>query len=123
MVLLTRPLHRLAARPSFCSRAIFTATAAARPIPTWTTRSSAIRLQKLNSFGNARMLTGDKREKVKVLLVLYDGGKHAEDVCYIFTLPPLLDCGLAFQLLQLSIYHQDVLLTLLPIGSRASRYN
>lgn len=64
------------------------------------------------------MLTGDKREKVKVLLVLYDGGKHAEDVCYIFTLPPpLLDCGLASQLLQLSICHQDVLLTLLPIGS------
>lgn len=26
------------------------------------------------------MLTGEKREKVKVLAVLYDGGKHADEV-------------------------------------------
>lgn len=29
-----------------------------------------------------RSLTGFPREKVKVLMVLYDGGKHAEEVRY-----------------------------------------
>jgi hypothetical protein len=31
-------------------------------------------------MGQVRLLTGEKREKVKVLAVLYDGGKHAEEV-------------------------------------------
>jgi formate dehydrogenase len=34
---------------------------------------------RYNNIGKVRMLTG-KREKVKVLLVLYDGKKHAEEV-------------------------------------------
>lgn len=103
MVLLTRSLHRLATRPSSCARSIFTASAAARPTPTWTTRSPAFRSQKLNhKFGNIRMLTGDKCEKVKVLLVLYDGKKHAEEVCFIY-FTPLLNSGTVYLPLQLSI--------------------
>lgn len=31
-------------------------------------------------MGQVRLLTGEKRKKVKVLAVLYDGGKHAEEV-------------------------------------------
>lgn len=44
-------------------------------------------LNKHNTYNNTaslRMLTtGSQREKVKVLLVLYDGGKHAEEVSYL----------------------------------------
>lgn len=36
-------------------------------------------MQLQNGFGSIRTLTG-KREKVKVLLVLYDGKQHAKDV-------------------------------------------
>lgn len=45
-----------------------------------------------------RVLTTDKHEKVKVLLVLYDGGKHAEEVSWtwssfpIFVRPCLFMC-------------------------------
>ena len=103
MVFFTRSLSRLATRPSPCARSIFTASAVARTTPTWTTRSTAFRSLKLNNtFGNVRMLTGNHREKVKVLLVLYDGKKHAEEVCLIY-FTPLLDFGVVVQLLQLSI--------------------
>lgn len=33
-----------------------------------------------NQMGQVRLLTGEKREQVKVLAVLYDGGKHADEV-------------------------------------------
>lgn len=35
---------------------------------------------KLGPSTTIRLLTGFPREKVKVLMVLYDGGKHAEEV-------------------------------------------
>lgn len=35
---------------------------------------------KLGPLTSIRSLTGFPREKVKVLMVLYDGGKHAEEV-------------------------------------------
>lgn len=38
----------------------------------------------LNTATAVRLLTTSQREKVKVLLVLYDGGKHAEEVSYSF---------------------------------------
>lgn len=123
MVLLTCSLHRLATRLSPCARSIFTASAPARPKPTWTTRSTTFRSQKLNTFGNIRMLTGDKREKVKVLLVLYDGKKHAEEVRYIHF--PLYSFGLRLfsQPLQLNISNKNVLLIKPQSGPRASRHD
>lgn len=119
MVFFTRSLSRLATRPSPCARSIFTASAVARTTPTWTTRSTAFRSQKLNNtFGNVRMLTGNHREKVKVLLVLYDGKKHAEEVCLIY-FTPLLDFGVVVQLLQLSILSLDQLTNMNTIRSQS----
>jgi formate dehydrogenase len=68
MVFLTRSIGRLA-RPA-CRSIV----AAARPGPR-TARAAPFQ----NAFGSIRTLTA-KREKVKVLLVLYDGKKHAEEV-------------------------------------------
>jgi formate dehydrogenase len=73
MVLLIRSLGRLALRPT--SRSLCTAGAARRP-SIISTRAAPLRP---NIFGSIRTLT-EKREKVKVLLVLYDGKKHALDV-------------------------------------------
>lgn len=42
--------------------------------------SSASCRSKLGPSTTIRSLTGFPREKVKVLMVLYDGGKHAEEV-------------------------------------------
>ena len=52
-------------------------------------RRSAPRLGPRGSQVTTRLLT-TQREKVKVLLVLYDGGKHAEEVRRIFSIEPLL---------------------------------
>jgi hypothetical protein len=73
MVLLIRSLGRLALRPT--SRSLCTAGAARRP-SIISTRAAPLRP---NIFGSIRTLT-EKREKVKVLLVLYDGKKHAVEV-------------------------------------------
>lgn len=43
---------------------------------------------KLGPSTTIRSLTGFPREKVKVLLVLYDGGKHAEEVSSFSSPPP-----------------------------------
>lgn len=75
MVLLTRSICRLARNPA-TSRSLFTA-AAARPTPTVLSRGAQALRQ--HNLGSIRTLTGN-REKVKVLLVLYDGKKHAEEV-------------------------------------------
>jgi formate dehydrogenase len=73
MVFLTRSICRLA-RPAF--------TSAARPTPSSSRILSAGALSlRRNNLGSIRTLT-DKREKVKVLLVLYDGKKHAEEVSH-----------------------------------------
>lgn len=60
-------------RPALTSS--FSTAARARP-QVLSRGASALRQHQL---GSIRTLTG-KREKVKVLLVLYDGKKHAEDV-------------------------------------------
>ena len=73
MVFLTQSLCR-AARPAFASLA-------ARPIAASSSHilsRGALNLRH-SRLGGIRTLTS-KREKVKVLLVLYDGGKHADDV-------------------------------------------
>lgn len=74
MVLLTRSICRLA-RPALTSSF---STAARGTTPRVLARGAAA-LRQQHPFGSIRTLT-DKREKVKVLLVLYDGGKHAEEV-------------------------------------------
>jgi formate dehydrogenase len=73
MVLLTRSLCRLAARPALSP--LFTSAARASTSPIL----SRVRHNNYNNLGSIRTLTG-VREKVKVLLVLYDGKKHAEEV-------------------------------------------
>jgi len=74
MVLLTRSICRLA-RPAFTS----SLHTAARPSATSHVLSRGALALRHNNLGSIRTLTG-KREKVKVLLVLYDGKKHAEEV-------------------------------------------
>jgi len=76
MVFLTRSVCRWARSPA-TSRSLFTAAAATRPTPSIVSRGA--QALRYNNIGKVRMLTG-KREKVKVLLVLYDGKKHAEEV-------------------------------------------
>jgi formate dehydrogenase len=73
MVLLTRSLCRFA-RPALTS----SFHSAARPAHNARVLSRGARALRHN-LGSIRTLTG-KREKVKVLLVLYDGKKHAEEV-------------------------------------------
>lgn len=78
MVLLIRSVGRLAAsswRPA--SRPL--CTAAARRPRVASARAAAAAMPLQNGFGSIRTLTGI-REKVKVLLVLYDGKQHAKDV-------------------------------------------
>lgn len=83
MVLLTRSLCRIVshsiARPA--ARASFFTASAARTTPQSRvlSRGALALRQHNNHIGSIRTLTG-KREKVKVLLVLYDGKKHAEEV-------------------------------------------
>lgn len=89
MVLLIRSIGRLASSSSSssrpASRSLFTAAAqaatrrprAAAAFPGAAALATAMPLR--NGFGSIRKLTG-KREKVKVLLVLYDGKQHAKDV-------------------------------------------
>ena len=71
---------------AFTSRASTTCRAGLASRPALAPKSSApISLPSRNPFGapaSIRSLTG-QREKVKVLLVLYDGGKHAEEVRFI----------------------------------------
>ena len=98
MVLLARSLQR-SLRPvsasaralstsstAFTSRASTTCRAGVTSRPALAPKSSTpLSLPSRNPFGapaSIRSLTG-QREKVKVLLVLYDGGKHAEEVRYI----------------------------------------
>jgi formate dehydrogenase len=76
MVLLTRSLCRLAARPALSS-SLF--TSAARSSPSTLSRGALALRHNYSNLGSIRTLTG-VREKVKVLLVLYDGKKHAEEV-------------------------------------------
>lgn len=101
MVLLARSLP-LYTRP-ISSRALSTATAAARsisnvrvclPARSGLTSRAALAAKSSPSYllsnlrvpASTRLLT-TKREKVKVLLVLYDGGKHAEEVsCFFLTI-------------------------------------
>jgi formate dehydrogenase len=78
MVLLTRSLCRLAARPALSP--LFTSAARTSPI------LSRVRHNNYNNLGSIRTLTG-VREKVKVLLVLYDGKKHAEEVSQFNSIP------------------------------------
>jgi hypothetical protein len=73
MVLLTRSLCRFA-RPALTS----SFHSAARPAHNARVLSRGA-LALRHNLGSIRTLTG-KREKVKVLLVLYDGKKHAEEV-------------------------------------------
>src|SRR3954466_16334591 len=86
MVLLTRSICRLASqsRP-LATRSLFTASSsqASRARPSILSHGAAV---LRNNHLGIRTLTG-KREKVKVLLVLYDGKKHAEEVSFPF--PPL----------------------------------
>ena len=79
MVLLTRSICRFA-RPAL--RSSF--STAARPTHNARVLSRGARALRHNSLGSIRTLTG-KREKVKVLLVLYDGKKHAEEVSLLST--------------------------------------
>ena len=76
MVLLTRSLYRLAHPSSAFTSSAFNAART-------TSQSSILRSGALsprhNTLGSIRTLTG-KREKVKVLLVLYDGKDHAKQV-------------------------------------------
>ncbi|KAK6582861.1 hypothetical protein PZA11_005269 [Diplocarpon coronariae] len=74
MVLLTRSICRLA-RPALKS----SLHTAARPTASANVLSRAAAAPRYNNLGSIRTLTG-KCEKVKVLLVLYDGKKHAEEV-------------------------------------------
>jgi len=74
MVLLTRSICRLA-RPALTS----SFSTAARPPPSSRVLSRGALALRHHNLGSIRTLTG-KREKVKVLLVLYDGKKHAEEV-------------------------------------------
>ncbi|KAI0854398.1 formate dehydrogenase [Daldinia vernicosa] len=99
MVLLARPLSSCCIRPIF-TRALSTTTAAAAarsvrnvrscmPLRADLTSRSALAYKSspaalfnppsLRVPASTRLLT-TQREKVKVLLVLYDGGKHAEEV-------------------------------------------
>ena len=73
MVLLTRSICRLA-RPALTS----SFSTAARPTPSSRVLSRGALALRHHNLGSIRTLTG-KREKVKVLLVLYDGKKHAEE--------------------------------------------
>lgn len=75
MVLLTRSICRLASQSRPATRLLSTASQAARRPSILSHGAAALR----NNHLGIRTLTG-KREKVKVLLVLYDGGKHAEQV-------------------------------------------
>ena len=83
MVLLIRSIGRLASSSSRpASRSLFSAAAApaaARRLRAASPRAGAAAMPLRNGFGSIRTLTG-KREKVKVLLVLYDGNQHAKDV-------------------------------------------
>ena len=76
----------------FSSRSLSLLTSFSRPSPShWRTalrssghpgvlnRTTAFRADTLGSSFSKRLLT-TKHEKVKVLAVLYDGGKHAEEV-------------------------------------------
>ncbi|KAI0135264.1 formate dehydrogenase [Daldinia grandis] len=97
MVLLARPLSSCCIRP-ISTRALSTATAAARsvrnarscmPLRADLTSRAVLAYKSsptalfnppsLRVPASTRLLT-TQREKVKVLLVLYDGGKHAEEV-------------------------------------------
>jgi hypothetical protein len=91
MVLLTRSLPTLSrqagptARRALHSAATATSRrcgVASRPALAQlvSKRTGCLGLAATNQMGQVRLLTGEKREKVKVLAVLYDGGKHAEEV-------------------------------------------
>ncbi|RDL35407.1 Formate dehydrogenase [Venustampulla echinocandica] len=75
MVLLTRSLHRLASHA--VTRSSLHSAARATASPSVLFRGA--QALRHNNLGSIRMLTG-QREKVKVLLVLYDGKDHAKDV-------------------------------------------
>lgn len=100
MVLLARPISSCCTRPISTTRAFSTTTAAARsvrnvrpcsPLRVDSTSRAAMALKsspaplsnlpplQLRIPASTRLLT-TKREKVKVLAVLYDGGKHAQEV-------------------------------------------
>lgn len=99
MVLLARSLHRSLRPVSASARALSTSSSAFTSRASTTCRagltsrpalapksSTSLSLSSRSPFGapaSIRSLTG-QREKVKVLLVLYDGGKHAEEVRDIF---------------------------------------
>ena len=82
MVFLPRSLTRVA-RPSFpTARALCTTARAPAPQlvnPLHRARASSPRIRSSYRHVQFRWLTG-QREKVKVLLVLYDGKEHAKDV-------------------------------------------
>jgi hypothetical protein len=76
----------------FSSRSLSLLTSFSRPSPShWRTalhssghpgvlnRTTAFRTETIGSSFSRRLLT-TQREKVKVLAILYDGGKHAEEV-------------------------------------------
>jgi hypothetical protein len=86
MVLATRPASL------FSSRSLSLLTSFSRPSPShWRTalrssghpgvlnRTTAFRTETIGSSFSRRLLT-TQHEKVKVLAILYDGGKHAEEV-------------------------------------------
>lgn len=83
----TRGLHTVvspAAATSLRSSTSRAAALASRQLPVTALAATTSTLQsKLGPSTAIRSLTSGKREKVKVLLVLYDGGQHAKDVSTI----------------------------------------
>lgn len=102
MVFLSRSITRLARHPQtpLCRASLYTsarhlssntsrvlsrgarASALTSPATSNAVQRSGTASCLQNGIGSIRTLTG-VREKVKVLLVLYDGGKHAEEVRYL----------------------------------------
>lgn len=114
MVLLARSLQRSCLRPASSSRALSTTSALATS-RAWSSRAGGVATHRpalasqlktassplgrspFAAPASIRPLTSEKREKVKVLQVLYDGGKHAEEVSFLirhraYTPPPSLFC-------------------------------
>lgn len=91
MVLFTRPAVRLTRAPAFARSLSYSmAPGAAKARPAVLSHGArALAAGGRSQLGGIRTLTG-KREKVKVLAVLYDGGEHAQQVCSY----PLLLCFL-----------------------------
>lgn len=80
----SRGIHHVSAASAIASSNKLLRTPASSPAGLASRRAAAIspstNRAKLGPSTTIRSLTGFPREKVKVLMVLYDGGKHAEEV-------------------------------------------